>query len=150
MHTLIAMLIGLAIPIVSISGQKLTAFKVTWENAPSFDDAPNLEDVRLDEDQTRFQTPKDGIGDPDYFKEGKVALKVRGESERERIFNIADDIALIIMRDKKYYRIDKVNMTRFGYYVHVDWGTKEESYSGHYLNMVIDIEEKMIWWCKCS
>ncbi len=124
-------------------------FTLRWENAPSWDDAPAFSDARLDESERRFSI-RQAAGDPWYFKSGVIAVPAPTGSRNEAALAAAKAVVSTVFRDERFYSIGDVIETRFGYYVPVDWGVQEEQFSGHVLRVMIDLDERMIWWWKCG
>jgi hypothetical protein len=50
---------------------RIETFIITWENVPSFDDAPQFFNTAIDRSTQRFMIPKDP-GDAWYFKSGRI------------------------------------------------------------------------------
>jgi hypothetical protein len=128
----------------------IETFTITWENMPSFRDAPQFSDTAIDKAGPRFAIPKDP-GDPWYFKAGKFETRLPAGSPPDvQVRRIAEGVADSVFKDKRSHTIDLVHKTRFGHYVHVSWGAPEENYRGHDLNVMVNLEKKVIWWNKCD
>jgi hypothetical protein len=128
---------------------RIETFIITWENVPSFDDAPQFFNTAIDRSTQRFMIPKDP-GDAWYFKSGRIEVALPGGPPEVRLRKIAETIATAVLKEKSLYTIDVVQQSRFGHYLHISWGAPEENYRGHYLNVMVNFENKVIWWNKCD
>ena len=126
-------------------------FRIAWENADSFEDAPGFADRTIDKKTSRFVKARKLEGDRDYFPDGKIPIelpdRVRSE-EAARI--IGEAVAQKVFQGYAKFKVRAVQQTRFGCYVSADWGTSEEGYAGHILYLMIDLDDRIIWWFKCD
>lgn len=126
------------------------AFTISWENAPSWGDAPDFSSESLDKETLRFSEVQQDSLSRRYFTDGRISVELgrtKGEAAATRV---AEAVARQIFRNEKMYRLQLVQHCRFGYYAYIDWGVREEKYTGHYVKLMIEFDKQIIWWCKCS
>ncbi|HUT29477.1 MAG TPA: hypothetical protein VMX13_06775 [Sedimentisphaerales bacterium] len=125
-------------------------FTMSWENAFSWDDAPDFGSERLDKETSRFSKVQAAGSLQHYFPDGRISVELgqsRGEAAAARI---AEAVGRQIFKDEKMYRMKLVQRCRFGYYAYIDWGVREEKYTGHYVKLMVDLDKQIIWWIMCS
>lgn len=125
------------------------SFVITRENADSFDDAPAFVDRLLDQQTSRFSEPERPY-QCRYFADGKITVNTQGTKGEKAAKRVADTVAKQIFKDETVYSLTHPIATRFGYYIHADWGSREEGYTGHILKMMIDLDRRIIWYYKCD
>jgi hypothetical protein len=126
-------------------------FLITWENADSFEDAPDFADRKIDKKTSRFVKPGKPEGDRDYFPDGKIQISLLDHVQSEVAARIIGEaVAEKVFQGYAKFKVKAVRQTRFGYYVFVDWGVSEEGYTGHILYLMIDLNDRIIWWFKCD
>jgi hypothetical protein len=125
------------------------SFVIAWENCDSFDDAPSFSNKSLDRQTSRFSEPEKPFGYR-YFPDGRITINLQDAKGQMAAEKVANAVAEQIFKDKTVYNLAPPGITRFGYFVHADWGTKEEDYTGHVLEMMIDLDKRMIWYWKCD
>ncbi len=152
-HWISAFLIGTVL-ICACTDRKpssVQTFLLTRENADSFEDAPGFADHRIDKRTSRFLKPGKPEGDPYYFPEGKIQISIPDHAESEAAARIiGESVAEKVFKGYAKFDVKTVRQTRFGYYIFVDWGVSEEDYTGHVLDLMIDLDSRIIWWFKCD
>lgn len=129
----------------------IQTFLIMWENMDSFSDAPAFADRKIDKKTKRFLKPAKLASDAFYFPEGIIQIKFPVHAEAEEAARvIGKTIATKLFSGYAKFEVKTVDHTRFGYYVSVDWGVSEEDHTGHVLNMMIDLDNRIIWWFKCD
>jgi hypothetical protein len=140
-------------PVKSISKAELTKFRVTWDREPSFKAKATLGHSTPERIKNTGQSSlpiPEKWGDRYYFPEGSIQVDLHGSSGLNAARLVANEMRKVACGIEPESRITIIQPTRFGYYVYVDWGGDEEHYTGHVVEMVIDLDRKIIWWWKCD
>ena len=143
------------LPTLDGFGWGKTRFWITWENAPSFDDGPSLDDHELDAwclkeyGYPRF-SPEHLASGGSYFPSGTFRVDLDRLQGIEAARRVGEAVARKVVGGPPYSRVKATQPTRFGYYVRVDWGYGEENFTGHVVELVVELDRRIIWWYRCE